>query len=175
MVVRPADDLVGERRVGRKRGMIAAGRSKTTSYAAPGEPDHDIVLRGGQDVAAGADHRLVEPVDAGRRRGRRDGRPQLGPEAGDEVDAADRRPRLAQRGDQRRRPRPAFARRDRSNSRYACDAVPSAKIPVCGAATVTSVLRQARRSRDPARCRGQKGNGWRPSNVSRVEYARPVG
>jgi hypothetical protein len=48
----------------------------------------------GEDIAGRPDERFVEADDPRRRGVRGDGRPQLGPESGDEVNAADRRPRL---------------------------------------------------------------------------------
>ena len=68
-----------------------------------GEPDDDVVLRRRQLVAVGPADRLVEPGDTRRRGVRGDRGPQLRPEAGDEVDAADRRPRLPQRRHERDR------------------------------------------------------------------------
>ena len=98
VVVRPADDLVRERRRGRRAPMTTPrDRSKTTSYARAGQPDDDVVLGRRHRVAVGADERLVEARDARRAPSGRDRRPQFGPEAGHEIDAADRRARLAQR------------------------------------------------------------------------------
>src|SRR6185503_541456 len=71
-----------------------------------GQPDDDVVLRRRKDVSRRSDDRLVEARHARRCRRRRNRRPELGPEPRDEVDPADRRPRLAQRRDALdRRPR----------------------------------------------------------------------
>ena len=115
-MVRPADDLVGERGDAAQLHDDRPRQVEDHVIGGTGQPDHDVVLRRRQDVATGADERLVEPSDPGGRDVGRDGCPQLGPEAGDEVDAADRRPRLAQRRDVERRRR-AVGAGTRSNSR----------------------------------------------------------
>ena len=57
------------------------------------------MLRGRHREAVHTDHVVVEPDDVVRRVIRHDASPELGPEAGDEIDAAHRRPRLAKRRD----------------------------------------------------------------------------
>ena len=98
MVVRPADHLVRE--IG-NTGESDDNRSREVEHdvvAGACQPDHHVVLRRRQDVTACAGERFVETRDAWRRGVRRDSRPQLRSKAGDQVHAADRRSRLAQRG-----------------------------------------------------------------------------
>ena len=83
----------------RSSAIAARATSKTTSYALPESQSTASCWVAGIDVAVDADQVLVEPVDAGGRVVGDGLAPELGPEARDEVDAAHRRPRLAQRGD----------------------------------------------------------------------------
>ena len=60
------------------------------------QPHDDVVLCGRKLVPRRAGQRLVEARQARRSLVRRDPGPELGAEAGDHVDATDRRARLAQ-------------------------------------------------------------------------------
>ena len=73
------------------------------------------MLGGRHHEAVDADDVLVEGGQLHRRVVRKNLAPGLGPEAGNEVDAAHRRPRLAQRGDRTARHRsPAFPAKHRT-------------------------------------------------------------
>ncbi len=98
-VVRPADHLVGEARVAGELDEDRASQVEDDVVGSAGEPDHDVVLRGRHREAVGAGQRVVKAGHCVRRRVRRDGCPQLRPEPRHEVDATDRRPRLAQAAD----------------------------------------------------------------------------
>ena len=77
------------------------------------------MLRRGHREAVGADEVASNPSSSARRVVGRDRAPELGPEAGDEVDAAHRRPRLAQRRDRRTRSAWAQPARRRARGRRA--------------------------------------------------------
>jgi hypothetical protein len=99
MVIRPADRLHGQLGDLRQRHDHGPREVEDDVVAGAGEPHHDVVLRRRQRVARRADHWRVEPADSGRCGVGSDARPQLRPEPGDEVDTADCRPRLSDRGD----------------------------------------------------------------------------
>ena len=99
-VVRPADHLVGQGGHVGQRGNDTARDVEDEVVAGTGQPHDDVMLGRRQRVSIGTDDRLVEPGQPGRAGIVRDGGPVLGAEPGDEVDASDRRPRLAQARDQ---------------------------------------------------------------------------
>src|SRR5437868_9646194 len=99
VTVGPARRLLGHRcePVQPRDGL--ASRVEDHVIRAAGEPEHGIVLRGRHREAVHTDHVVVEPDDVVRRDIRHDASPELGPEAGDEIDAAHRRPGRAKRRD----------------------------------------------------------------------------
>src|SRR6266498_1921575 len=78
---------------------IAARDVEDHVVGAARQSENCVVLRGRHDEAVAAGNVLVEAGQVRRRVVRKRLAPGLGPDAGDEIDAAHRRPRLAQRGD----------------------------------------------------------------------------
>ena len=112
----------------------ATGRTRRRSRA--GQPDDDVVLRRRERVAVLADDRRLEVPDAGGVMAGAMSRHSSGRKPATRLT-----PPMVVRGS--RRPatwRTAVSAVDgsrTSNSRYACDDVPSAKMPVCGEAIPT--------------------------------------
>jgi hypothetical protein len=97
--VRPARGLLRDGRRRFERPNRFTGHVEDDVVRAPGDPEHRVVLRRRHRVAVRTDDVPVEALELPRRFLRHEFAPQLRAEADDEVDAADRRSRLAQRRD----------------------------------------------------------------------------
>ena len=99
VLVRPARGLLRDRRDVVQRGDCRASGLEDDVVRASRQPEDGVVLRRRHPVAIGAHDVRVETLKTWWRVVGCDRTPEVGTEAGDEVDAAHRRARLAQRGD----------------------------------------------------------------------------
>ena len=97
--VRPARGLLGDGRRRFERPNRFTGHVEDDVVGAPGDPEHGVVLGRRHRVAARTDDVTVEALELPWCFLGHEFAPELGAEADDEVDAADRRSRLAQRSD----------------------------------------------------------------------------
>jgi len=98
VMVRPARGLLADRGNATQRVDRAARDVEDDVVAAARDPQHGVVLGRRHHEALDPHGVDVEAGRVGRRVLRGKFAPQLGPETGHEIDAAHRRPRLAQRG-----------------------------------------------------------------------------
>ena len=99
VLVRPARGLLRDRRDVVQRGDCLASGLEDDVVRTSRQPEDGVVLRRRHPVALGAHEVRVEALKAWWRVVGCDRTPEVWTEAGDEVDAAHRRARLAQRGD----------------------------------------------------------------------------
>src|SRR5262245_6547545 len=97
MPVRPARRLLCDRRDSGERANRHPRDVEDDVVRAARDPEHRVVLRRGHDESVHPGDRLAETVELDRRVVGHRLAPELGPEAGDEVDAPHRRSWLAQR------------------------------------------------------------------------------